>query len=72
MRKLIQAAVYRKFIFESQEDLERYMNSGHQERWIVRNEKFDDGQIVAVIGERYNGCWKLVMEEIKCPQVKHS
>ena len=61
-RILLQASLYRKFLFRSQKDLEDYMRSGHQERWLVEWETAPEGTIVATVGERYNNNWKLLME----------
>ena len=61
-RKLLEAGVYRKFLFGSKEDLDHYMNSGHQARWIVDVKERPHG-IVAIIGESYNNCHKLMLRE---------
>lgn len=63
-RVLLQASVYRKFVFQTQEDLDEYLRSGHQERWLVKSEPLSCDRIVAVIGESYNNNWKLEMEEV--------
>ena len=61
-RVLIRAAIYRKFLFESQEALDEYMNSGHRERWIIDKFVKSNGHILAVIGETYNEADKLILK----------
>jgi len=60
-RKLLEASIYRMFLFESQAELDRYMVSGHRERWIIDKYVNNGGNIVAVIGETYNDCDKLIL-----------
>lgn len=61
MRKLIEAAVYRKFLFDSLDEMYEYIKSGHRERWLI--DVVEDGKkFEAIIGETYNVNDPLMME----------
>ena len=62
MRTLIEAAVYRRFRFDSEEAYQEYLDGGIMERWAVSKKK-DGDSIIAVIGERYNNAKRLEMVE---------
>ena len=62
MRKLLEAAVYRKIEFGSMEEKDAYLSGGYLGRWEVSCYN-SDGRIIAVIGERYNHSERLLMEE---------
>ena len=62
MRKLLEAAVYRKIRFGSMDEKEQYLQGGYLGRWEVSCYN-SDGEIIAIIGERYNSTERLMMEE---------
>ena len=59
-RELIEAAIYRKILFFSEEDLQSYLEGGTHRRWLVDRQGVA-GLIIAVIGEGYNHSKELKM-----------
>ena len=59
-RALLNAAIYREFIFPDAKALREYLEGGHCYRWLVQTEPNECG-IIAIVGETYNNSKTLKM-----------